>query len=152
VDPGGGDVRWLEGLAVGRGPPDLGVRGRNEAAAGGIAFDQAFGENCWEFFAKNPENAKIFNDAMSGMTAQANQALHAAYEFAGTKKIMDVGGGHGGFITSILEKNPGMTICSTRHQSSKARKLKSRSAIADRCRSAAAISFQSVPAGRTQSS
>src|ERR1043166_6625463 len=76
---------------------------------GGIAFDQAFGENCWEFFAKHPDNARIFNDAMSGMTAQANEALHAAYDFAGSKKIMDVGGGHGGLITSILQKNPGMT-------------------------------------------
>ena len=37
---------------------------------GGIAFDKAFDEPVWEFFAKNPENAQIFNDAMSGMTAQ----------------------------------------------------------------------------------
>jgi hypothetical protein len=40
---------------------------------GGIAFDKAFGEGIWEFFAKNPENAQIFNDAMSGMTAQAQR-------------------------------------------------------------------------------
>src|ERR1051326_3273846 len=76
---------------------------------GGIAFDKAFGEPVWEFFAKHPDNAQIFNDAMSGMTAQANEALHAAYDFAGSKKIMDVGGGHGGLIKSILQKNPGMT-------------------------------------------
>ena len=76
---------------------------------GGIAFDKTFGEPIWEFFAKNPENAQIFNDAMSGMTAQANEALHAAYSFAGIKKIMDVGGGHGGLITSILQRNPEMT-------------------------------------------
>src|SRR5204863_4858299 len=72
---------------------------------GGIAFDKAFGEPVWEFFAKNPENATIFNDAMSGTSAQAHEALHAAYEFAGIKTIVDVGGGHGGLITSILERN-----------------------------------------------
>ncbi len=76
---------------------------------GGIAFDHAFGEPCWEFFAKHPENAQIFNDAMSGMTAQANEALHAAYDFAGIKTIMDVGGGHGGLITGILRRNPEMS-------------------------------------------
>ncbi len=43
---------------------------------GGIAFDHAFGMPIWDFFAKNAENARIFNDAMSGMTAQAEQALH----------------------------------------------------------------------------
>src|SRR5713101_6433307 len=42
---------------------------------GEIAFDHAFGMPVWEFFAKNPDNAKIFNDAMSGMTAQANEAI-----------------------------------------------------------------------------
>lgn len=75
---------------------------------GGIAFDKAFGEPVWEFFAKNQDNAKIFNDAMSGMTAQAEQALHAAYSFAGINTIVDVGGGHGGLITSILKRNPDM--------------------------------------------
>jgi hypothetical protein len=116
---------------------------------GGIAFDQAFGENCWEFFAKHPENAKIFNDAMSGMTAQANQALHAAYDFAGIKKIMDVGGGHGALITSILEKNPGMTgILFDSPQVIEGAKGKiAGSAIADRCEPIGGDFFQSVPTG-----
>ena len=71
---------------------------------GEIAFDKAFGEPVWEFFAKHPDNAQIFNDAMSGMTAQAQEALHAAYDFAGINTIVDVGGGHGGLITSILTR------------------------------------------------
>jgi len=75
---------------------------------GEIAFDKAFGEPVWEFFAKHPENARIFNDAMSGMTAQAEGALHQAYDFSGINTIMDVGGGHGGFITSILARYPNM--------------------------------------------
>ena len=116
---------------------------------GGIAFDHAFGENCWEFFARHPENAKIFNDAMSGMTAQANHALHAVYEFAGIEKIMDVGGGHGGLITSILEKNPGMTgILFDSPQVIEGAKAKvEASAIADRCELVGGDFFQSVPAG-----
>src|SRR6184192_2161519 len=75
---------------------------------GKIAFDKAFGGPVWEFFGKNPENARIFNNAMSGMTAQAEQALHAAYKFEGISAIMDVGGGHGGLITSILKRNLAM--------------------------------------------
>jgi hypothetical protein len=116
---------------------------------GGIAFDKAFGENCWEFFGKHPENAKIFNDAMSGMTAQANQALHAAYDFAGSKKIMDVGGGHGGLITSILEKNPGMTgiLFDSPQVIEGAQAKLAGSAFANRCELVGGDFFQSVPAG-----
>jgi hypothetical protein len=50
---------------------------------GGIAFDHAFGMDVWKYFGQHPDNAKIFNDAMSGMTAQANDALQAAYDFGG---------------------------------------------------------------------
>jgi hypothetical protein len=116
---------------------------------GGIAFDKAFGEPVWEFFAKNPENAQIFNDAMSGMTAQANEALHVAYNFSGINKIMDVGGGHGGLITSILQKNPGMTgiLFDSPPVIAGATEKIAASDIADRCETVAGDFFQSVPSG-----
>ena len=116
---------------------------------GGIAFDKAFGENCWDFFAKNPENAQIFNDAMSGMTAQANEALHAVYSFSGINKIMDAGGGHGGLITSILQKNPGMTgiLFDSPQVIAGAKEKIAASDIADRCELVGGDFFQSVPSG-----
>ena len=116
---------------------------------GGIAFDKAFGEPVWEFFAKNPDNAKIFNDAMSGMTAQANEALHGAYSFAGIKKIADVGGGHGGLITSILQKNPTMRgiLFDSPQVIEGARTQLAASRVADRCEAIGGNFFESVPAG-----
>jgi ubiquinone/menaquinone biosynthesis C-methylase UbiE len=116
---------------------------------GGIAFDKAFGENCWEFFAKHPENAQIFNDAMSGMTAQANEALHAAYSFTGASKIMDVGGGHGALIKSILQKNPsmnGILFDSPQVIEGAIRKIED-SDIAGRCETVGGNFFESVPSG-----
>jgi len=114
---------------------------------GGIAFDQAFGENCWEFFAKHPENAQTFNDAMSGMTAQATEALHAAYSFADINKIMDVGGGHGGLITSILQKHPGIkgVLFDSPQVIEGAQPKIAASDIADRCELVGGDFFQSVP-------
>ncbi|HEY8205240.1 MAG TPA: methyltransferase [Pyrinomonadaceae bacterium] len=116
---------------------------------GEIAFDKAFGEPVWEFFAKSPENAKIFNDAMSGMTAQAEAALHAAYDFAGINTIVDVGGGHGGLITSILKKNPRMRgILFDSPQVIEGAKSKlAESGVADRCEPVGGDFFQSVPSG-----
>jgi hypothetical protein len=114
---------------------------------GGIAFDHAFGENCWEFFAKHPENARIFNDAMSGMTAQVNEVLHASYSFAGINKIMDVGGGHGGLITSILQRNPEMSGVLFDSPQVIAGAVLQDPDVANRCEMIGGNFFESVPAG-----
>lgn len=116
---------------------------------GGIGFDKAFGEPCWEFFRKNPENAQIFNDAMSAMTAQANEAIHAVYDFAGINTIIDVGGGHGGLITGILNKNPDMRgILFDAPQVIEGAKASIQSSgVADRCELVAGDLFKSVPEG-----
>jgi hypothetical protein len=115
---------------------------------GGIAFDHAFGVPVWEFFASNPENAKIFNDAMSGMTAQASAAIHAAYDFAGIKKIVDVGGGHGGLITSILQRNPQMRgILFDSPPVIEGAKSLGSSDVADRLELIGGDFFKSVPSG-----
>lgn len=116
---------------------------------GGIAFDKAFGEPCWEFFRKNPENAQIFNDAMSGMTAQANEAIHAVYDFAGINTIIDVGGGHGGLITGILKKNPSMRgiLFDAPEVIEGARASLQKSDVADRVQLVGGDFFKTVPEG-----
>ena len=116
---------------------------------GGIAFDKAFGMPVWEFFAQNPDNAKTFNDAMSGMTAQANEALHAAYDFTGIKTIVDVGGGHGGLITSILQRNPQMRgiLFDSPQVIEGAKSVMNESGVADRCEVISGDFFGSVPTG-----
>lgn len=121
----------------------------HSVSTGGIAFDKAFGENVWEFFAKHPDNAQIFNDAMSGMTGQAMDALHAAYQFSDIKVIMDVGGGHGGLLTSILKRNPAMRgiLFDAPPVIAGAHSHIAGSEIADRCKLVAGDFFKSVPQG-----
>ena len=116
---------------------------------GGIAFDKAFGMPVWDFFAKNPENAKIFNDAMSGMTAQANEALLASYDFAGINTIVDVGGGHGNLIASILKKNPEMRgiLFDSPQVIEGAKANIAASGVAGVCELVGGDFFQSVPEG-----
>ncbi len=80
----------------------------HSVTTGEIAFDHRFGMPLWEFFEHHPENAAIFNNAMSNMTAGLHDALLASYDFSQINKIVDVGGGHGGLITTILETNPSM--------------------------------------------
>ena len=116
---------------------------------GEIAFDKAFGIPVWEFFARNPDNAKIFNDAMSGMTAQANEAILSQYDFAGINTLMDVGGGHGGLITSILRAHSGMhgILFDSPQVIEGAKALVDASDVGDRCQLVGGNFFESVPSG-----
>jgi SAM-dependent methyltransferase len=116
---------------------------------GGIAFDKAFGEPVWEFFRKHPENARVFNDAMSGLTAQAEAAIHGAYEFSGIRTILDAGGGHGRLLTSILRRNPQMRgiLFDSPQVIEGARDAVAASDVADRCQLVGGDFFASVPEG-----
>ena len=116
---------------------------------GEIAFNRAFGMPVWEFFAKHPDNARIFNDAMSGMTAQANEAILSQYDFAGINTLVDIGGGHGGLITSILQHYPGMNgiLFDSPQVIEGAKAPVDASGIGDRCRLVGGNFFESVPEG-----
>jgi len=116
---------------------------------GGIAFDHFFGMDVWQYFQQNPEDAEIFNNSMSGMTAAANEALLSLYDFSGFSKIVDLGGGHGGLITSILKANPqlkGVLFDAPRVIEGARAKIEA-AGLADRCETVAGDFFKSVPAG-----
>ena len=117
--------------------------------SGEIAFDNFFGMDIWKYFAQNPENAAVFNDSMSGMTAAANEAITSVYDFSQFGKVIDIGGGHGGLITSILQKNPqtkGVLFDAPVVIEGARSKLES-AGVADRCETVPGDFFQAVPAG-----
>ena len=116
---------------------------------GEIAFDHVFGMDIWAFFQKNAENARIFNDSMSGMTAATNEAILSRYDFSGIRKIVDVGGGHGGLITHILQKHPDMkgVLFDAPSVIEGAKARIQDAGLSDRCEAQGGDFFQSVPAG-----
>jgi hypothetical protein len=70
------------------------------------AFAQVFGMGTFAYYAQHPEAAAVFNQAMTEWTAQASQALLAAYDFARYTCVVDVGGGHGQLLTALLQAYP----------------------------------------------
>jgi hypothetical protein len=68
--------------------------------------EKLYGKSCFEHLDEAPEQAEIFNDAMSTMAAMANELVIPAYDFSGFKLIADVGGGHGKLISAILQSAP----------------------------------------------
>lgn len=75
---------------------------------GGIAFEQAYGMPWFEYLGGHPEIAARFNRAMTGETARSGDAIVRAYDFAGVGRLVDVGGGHGLLLATILRAHPAM--------------------------------------------
>jgi hypothetical protein len=68
--------------------------------------EKLYGKSYFEHLDETPEQAAIFNDAMSTMAAMANETVIPAYDFSGFKLIADVGGGHGRLLSAILQSAP----------------------------------------------
>lgn len=71
-------------------------------------FDEVHGAQIFDYFARHPASAQIFNEAMSGFTAMTGDAVAEAYDFSGLKRLVDVGGNLGSLLASVLARFPGV--------------------------------------------
>jgi hypothetical protein len=62
----------------------------------------------FEYFQKDPELSARFNNAMTNFSASVAPAALKAYDFSGIDVLVDVAGGHGMLLGSILERYPKM--------------------------------------------
>jgi O-methyltransferase domain/Dimerisation domain len=73
---------------------------------GKSGFEKMIGIPIFDWFAKNPEEASLFSETMIGIHGAEPVAVATAYDFSGMNTIVDVGGGTGNLLTTILEKSP----------------------------------------------
>jgi hypothetical protein len=69
-------------------------------------FQKAHGVSMFEYLERHPEALKIFGDAMTSVSSTENQAIAAAYKLSGIRTLVDVGGGNGSLLASLLKANP----------------------------------------------
>jgi len=112
------------------------------------AFDNAHGMPLFEYLKHHPEEARFFHDAMTAFSALDSPAIAAAYDFSGIHTIVDVAGGHGLLLATILAKYPGMkgTLFEAAEvlEGAKNGPLVS---VLDRCSLVAGNMFETVPQG-----
>ncbi|HKV29310.1 MAG TPA: methyltransferase [Candidatus Acidoferrales bacterium] len=72
------------------------------------ALDQVYGMPIFEYLKQHPDEAQIFNDAMTCLSMGDGPAVVDAYSFEGIHTIVDVAGGHGFLLATILARNPQM--------------------------------------------
>jgi O-methyltransferase domain len=65
-----------------------------------------FGQRFFEYLATRPDDAGIFNAAMTQGASWSTSALLAAYDFSRFHQLADVGGGEGAFLRDLLSATP----------------------------------------------
>jgi hypothetical protein len=144
-----GSLRWFTVSELGQEHYPAWGNLMQSVKTGDIAFDKFFEVDIWTYFQQNPEDAAVFNDSMTGVTAAANEEIMTNYDFSGFEKVVDIGGGHGGLITSILKKNSHVrgVLFEAPQVIEGARPKIEAAGLADRCETVSGDFFKSVPTG-----
>jgi hypothetical protein len=116
---------------------------------GGNAFEKRYGMPVFDFLGKHPEQAKIFDEAMTGIHGVETQAVLDAYDFSSIGVLADVGGGNGSNLIAILQKYPAMRgmLFDLPHVIERARTHFEAAGLLDRCQLISGSFFESVPQG-----
>jgi hypothetical protein len=77
-------------------------------ATGQPAFNHVFGTSLFEYLAAHPNEAAVFNAAMTSVSSVELSQIVAAYDFSKFEQIVDVGGGHGALLYGILAAYPNL--------------------------------------------
>jgi hypothetical protein len=117
--------------------------------SGENAFRSLHGADVWEWRADHPEESAIFDEAMRSTTLAANTAILAAYDFGRFGTVVDVGGGTGTLLASILKAHPVTRgiLFDQAHVVAGAESVLHAAGVADRCEIAAGSFFENVPEG-----
>lgn len=119
------------------------------ARTGKPAVDDVYAKPCFETFTENPEIAERFNAAMTGHSANIVPTVLAAYDFSGITTLVDVAGGRGFALTSILKKYPAMrgVLFEMPDLLESAQALIQQSGVQDRCTTHGGDFFSSIVEG-----
>jgi len=106
-------------------------------------------ESPFAYLQSHPDEAALFNQAMTDYSRQSAPAIAEAYDFGGFRKLIDIAGGHGFLLTTILSRYPGPRglLFDLPEVIEGAQKTIAQSAEADRCETASGDFFRSVSAG-----
>ena len=116
---------------------------------GETAFDQVHGMGFFAYLGQHPDAARIFDQAMTSNTARSGTAITRAYDFSGTGRLVDVGGGQGLLLATVLQAYPTMhgVLFDRPEVVAGAPAILEAAGVAERCQLVAGDFFEAVPAG-----
>lgn len=111
------------------------------------AFESVHGTDAWHFGLAHPQFAQAFNDAMTSIAGSIHRSISDAYDFIEIELLVDVGGGHGKLMQSILGRYPRLrgVVFELPHVATQTQRLLDESPIAGRCRAIAGDFLTEIP-------
>lgn len=116
---------------------------------GETPIEHAAGMSVFEYFMSHHEHFALFDQAMTGFSIGEAGAVVAGYDFAGIERLVDVGGGHGYLLGSILRSYPSLrgVLFDLPPVIGGAPALLEQLGVSGRCELVAGDFFQAVPPG-----
>jgi len=116
---------------------------------GGTAFEHVHGDRFFDHLRRHPEQEAAFQASMAGRSEHEASDVVAAYDFGGIGRLVDVGGGHGILVGTILRSSPDLTAVLVDQSAvvEQARQRLAAEGVADRCQFVSGDFFADVPAG-----
>jgi hypothetical protein len=116
---------------------------------GETAVEKVTGLSAFDLFARDQELSAVFNNAMTSFSASIIPAVLKAYDFSGIDVLVDVAGGHGEVLMSILQAHPRMrgVLFDVDHVIRGAVSRIEERGLAGRCEAVAGDFFAAVPGG-----
>lgn len=113
------------------------------------AFDKMWGMPIFEYFAKHPEAASLFSEAMVGFHGSEPPTVAEAYDFSGMQTVVDVGGATGNMLAALLSRHAGLrgVLYDLPHVVQEASALLKARGVESRVTIEAGNFFERVPAG-----
>lgn len=114
-----------------------------------IPFESACGQPLFDYLSANPPAELAFQQSMSARAARDRADLLAAYDFAGVRHLVDVGGGSGAMLAAVLNAYPHLraTLVDRPQTLPLAQEELARQGVLERVRLVGADFFESVPTG-----
>jgi hypothetical protein len=112
------------------------------------AFKHVNGVGFFDYLGAHLEAQERFDRGMANGADAENPLVAAAYDFSQYRRIVDVGGGRGGFLAEVLKAHAGpLGVLFDQPQVVANPEYLQRAGVIDRCEIAAGTFFESVPPG-----
>jgi hypothetical protein len=118
-------------------------------ATGRTGVDITIGTSAFEYLRAHPEEEASFNRTMIAVHGGEPEAVAAAYDFSGLKTVVDVGGGLGTMLVTLLRHNPHLSgvLFDAPSVVEDAKATISAAGVEGRCERVGGDFFASVPPG-----
>jgi len=115
---------------------------------GESAWVKVLGESLWEYLRSHPEDNAAFNSMFGELRASDHAAIAKAYDWNSVKRVVDVGGGNGSLLATILAAHTHLqgTVFDQPEVVSAAAEYLAAKGVSHRCEILAGSFFDSIPA------